>query len=296
MGNEPNRSALLYLFLCSSLTIQGPYSIVGGGGALAQVPLSVISPETYASVAASIESQEAASSLPLGTDPTVIAGYHAQLDLMAAGARSDNTAWMQMGLGGNPFGSLDQWAFNIHPLSRGTVNLDPANPSGEPLVDYRMLSNPIDLQVAISLLKGLRTYYASQGSMTQLSPLETKPGANVTSDADLGAFLEATLNPSQYHPVGTCPKMPLELGGVVDEDLRVYGIRGLRIVDASVMPLTVGATTQATVYAIAEKVSVLERAIAPMEVKVLTCDIGSRSDQSRSAIRVDVKPRSTWPT
>lgn len=93
--------------------------------------------------------------------------------------------------------------------------------------------------------------------MASLTPVETKPGLNVTSDKDIGDYLKTVLNPSEYHPVGTCPKMPLELGGVVDEELKVHGVRGLSIIDASIMPLTVGATTQSTVYAIAEKVSFL---------------------------------------
>lgn len=91
--------------------------------------------------------------------------------------------------------------------------------------------------------------------MARLTPVETKPGANVTSDKDIGDYLKTVMNPSEYHPVGTCPKMPVELGGVVDEELRVHGVHGLSIIDASIMPLTVGATTQSTVYAIAEKVS-----------------------------------------
>lgn len=234
----------------------GPFSVVGGGGSLAQISLPVMAPDVYASIAEDIGNQDPASFLPDGADPTIVAGYKAQLALLSKAAGSNNTAWLQMGLGGNPFGSQDQWGFNIHPLSRGTVNLDPINPNGEPLVDYRMLSNPVDLRVAIALFRGLRIYWASDGEMKKLSPVETKPGLNVTSDADIGSYLTSTLNPSEYHPVGTCPKMPLELGGVVDENLRVHGIHGLRIVDASIMPLTVGATTQATVYAIAEKVRI----------------------------------------
>lgn len=212
----------------------------------------------YASIAEEIESQDPASSLPENTHPTVIAGYSAQLNLLAKAARSNNTAWLQFGLGGNPFAAADQWVFNIHPLSRGTIYLDPSNPNGEPLVDYRMLSNPIDLKVAIGLLRGMRRYFASEGEMRKLGPVETKPGAEVTEEEDIGRFLRETMNPSEYHPVGSCPMMPLELGGVVDGESRVHGVRGLRVVDASVMPLTVGATTQATVYAIAEKVSVLK--------------------------------------
>jgi choline dehydrogenase-like flavoprotein len=234
----------------------------------------------YTSISTAMETQDPASSLPAGTDPTVVAGYEAQLKLMATAARSNNTAWMQMGLGGNPFGITDQWGFNIHPLSRGTVFLDPSNPSAEPLVDYRMLSNPIDLDVAIGLFKGLRVYFTSQGAMASLTPVETKPGLNVTSDKDIGDYLKTVLNPSEYHPVGTCPKMPLELGGVVDEELRVHGVRGLSIIDASIMPLTVGATTQSTVYAIAEKVSFF---VCLLGIKcVANVRIGCGLDKSKS--------------
>ncbi|KAK0109901.1 hypothetical protein ONS95_002572 [Cadophora gregata] len=266
----PNRASLLNNKTFASWALElweanrtGPYSISqGGGAALAQVGLPVIAPTTYSSIASEIESLDPASILSLGTHPTIVAGYRAQLKLMAAAARSKNTAWLQMGLGGNPFGVADQWVFNIHPLSRGTVHLDPSDPNGEPLVDYRMLSNPVDLRVAVALFKGIRAYYGSQGAMKRLTPVETKPGANVTSDADIEEFLKKTLDPSQYHPVGTCPKMPLELGGVVDEELRVYGVEGLSVVDASIMPLIVGATMQSTVYAVAEKAADLIKARA----------------------------------
>ncbi|KAG4437134.1 hypothetical protein IFR05_007396 [Cadophora sp. M221] len=266
----PNRASLLnnQTFAAWALELweanrTGPYSIAqGGGAALAQVGLPVIAPDVYSSIASDISILDPASVLPPGTDATIIAGYGAQLKLMAAAARSKNTAWLQMGLGGNPFGIPDQWVFNIHPLSRGTVHLNPSDPNGEPLVDYRMLSNPVDIRVAIALFKGTRAYFSSQGAMKTLTPVETKPGLNVTSNADIEDYLRRTLDPSQYHPVGTCPKMPLKLGGVVDEELKVYGVEGLSVVDASIMPLIVGATTQSTVYAVAEKAADLIKARA----------------------------------
>jgi choline dehydrogenase len=62
------------------------------------------------------------------------------------------------------------------------------------------------------------------------------------------------ITPTEYHPSGTCAMLPRELGGVVDETLKVYDVGGLRIVDASVIPTLPGANTCQTVYAIAEKV------------------------------------------
>jgi choline dehydrogenase len=58
--------------------------------------------------------------------------------------------------------------------------------------------------------------------------VELSPGANVTSDEDLTAWISGALGPSAFHPVGTCAKMRLELGGVVDKELRVHGIEKLK--------------------------------------------------------------------
>ena len=90
--------------------------------------------------------------------------------------------------------------------------------------------------------------------LRQTRCLEHEWGTHITTDSDLAKYIRDTITPTQYHPVGTCAKMPLELGGVVDEEMMVYGIRQLSIVDASVIPWIVGATLQGTMYAITEKV------------------------------------------
>jgi choline dehydrogenase-like flavoprotein len=77
--------------------------------------------------------------------------------------------------------------------------------------------------------------------LRQTRCLEHEWGTNITTDSDLAKYMRDTVTPTQHHLVGTCAKMPLELGGVVDEDLMVYGIRRLSIVDASVIPWIVGA-------------------------------------------------------
>jgi len=91
-------------------------------------------------------------------------------------------------------------------------------------------------------------------SLAEFSPRELRPGDNITSDSDIHAALSTTLIPSTFHPVGTAAMLPLELGGVVNQKLLVYGVKKLSVIDASVMPDLPGAYTQQTVYAIAEKV------------------------------------------
>ncbi len=143
----------------------------------------------------------------------------------------------------------------LHPLSRGTVTINPKNPYfSQPSVDYRALSNPADSDVLVEFTYFTRQYFLNT-SLRNYGPVEVWPGANVTTPADLVAAIRSSLNPSVFHPIGTAAMMPRELGGVVDEDLLVYGVTGLSVVDASVMPDLPGAYTQQTVYAVAEKVS-----------------------------------------
>ena len=111
----------------------------------------------------------------------------------------------------------------MHPLSRGSVNINISDPMGQPIVDYRALTNPIDIQIEVLLLKAVRNYFAQQGEIQKLGPVEVRPGLNITTDTDLEKFVRNTVVPTQYRPVGTCAKMPLEMGGVVGEDLLVHG-------------------------------------------------------------------------
>lgn len=86
-------------------------------------------------------------------------------------------------------------------------------------------------------------------------PFEILPGANVTSDKGLTEAVRTYSTPTIGHALGTCAMMPRALGGVVDPELRVYGVGGLSVVDASIMPMSPATHTDATVYAVAEKVS-----------------------------------------
>ena len=176
------------------------------------------------------------------------------MEALAQGLRSVNTAIYGLPIYSTPVPASS--TVLLHPLSRGTVNLDltAASPEdAEPRVDYRTLSNPVDEAVLVEFVRFARRYFR-ETSLARYGPVEVGPGADVTSDAGLVAFVRTVLAPTQHHPVGTAAMLPRRLGGVVDDRLRVYGVAGLRVVDASIMPTLPGANTCQTVYAVAEKV------------------------------------------
>ena len=91
--------------------------------------------------------------------------------------------------------------------------------------------------------------------MKQYGALETGPGLAVQGDEELLDYIKESITLSFLHPCCTAAMLPLELGGVVGPDLSVHGLKGLRVVDISVLPLLVSSHTSTTAYALGEKVS-----------------------------------------
>jgi choline dehydrogenase len=184
---------------------------------------------------------------------------------LATAIRSNNTAFYSLDISGSA--SPGGVSVLLHPLSRGTVNINVTSPNDtEPIVDYRALTNPIDVEILVEFIRFTREYHFNT-TLSAYGPQEMAPGQNVVGDEELAEYVRQRLTPTEYHPSGTCAMMPKELGGVVDENLMVYGVKGLRVVDASVFPTLPGANTCQTVYAIAEKVRyiVCERpTVSPM--------------------------------
>ena len=140
----------------------------------------------------------------------------------------------------------------LRPRSRGTVRLASADPAAAPLLDPNYWSDPLDKDRA---LKGLRLARAimSQPALKRFVQAELLPGTNVTTDAAL--FDYACMNAkTDHHPVGTCRiGPPHDPESVVTPDLRLIGIEGLRVVDASVIPLIPSCNTNAPTIMVAEK-------------------------------------------
>ncbi len=143
-------------------------------------------------------------------------------------------------------------ACHLRPAARGTLRLASADPAVAPRIHNRFLEAAEDLAALRTGIRMLREI-AAQPALAEFIGPEVTPGAEVTTDNDIDAFVRETVG-TIYHPVGTC-RMGTDPDSVVDERLRVRGVQGLRVADASVMPTVVGGNTNACVMMIAEKAS-----------------------------------------
>ena len=150
----------------------------------------------------------------------------------------------------HPFPAFTASACNLRPESRGSVHLKSGIPGDKPSIRPNYLSAPADRRVAVEAIQ-LTRRIVQQPAMAQFSPEEFKPGPSIESDEDI-ARAASDIATTIFHPVGTA-RMGSDETAVVDDRLRVHGIEGLRVVDASVMPTITSGNTNASVIMIAEK-------------------------------------------
>ena len=140
----------------------------------------------------------------------------------------------------------------LRPQSRGTVRLRSADPFAKPLIDNNYLAEPDDLRREISGLRYAREIL-KQRPLSGLIKAELLPGPAVTDDAGLAAHCRRTVK-TNWHPVGTCRMgRDGDPDAVVDSQLRLRGVEGLRVIDASVMPLIPSGNTNAPTMAVASR-------------------------------------------
>jgi choline dehydrogenase-like flavoprotein len=139
----------------------------------------------------------------------------------------------------------------LRPKSRGSIRLKSPDPNAKPAIQANYLSDPdgYDLRMLIEGVKLSRQIFAA-APFDPYRGDEIFPGNSVQSDADITAFIRRKAE-TVYHPVGTC-RMGTDADAVVDSELRVRGVGGLRVVDASVMPSLPGGNTNAPTIMIAE--------------------------------------------
>jgi choline dehydrogenase-like flavoprotein len=138
----------------------------------------------------------------------------------------------------------------LRPLSRGSIRLASKDPMALPLVDPDFLGNRDDMDRMIRGFKLMRNILA-QPALAQFGGRELSVSAGAQTDQQIEQFIR-DYSDSIYHPVGSCRMGNTDLD-VVDAQLRVHGLQGLRVVDASIMPRVVSGNTNAPVMMIAEK-------------------------------------------
>jgi choline dehydrogenase len=170
---------------------------------------------------------------------------------------SANIEWHVQPLSLDKFGSplhafdaITPSVCNLQPTSRGYVRIKSADPAAHPAIALSYLSTDEDVQVAVAGLKFTRRIMAAK-ALARFAPEEWLPSPLLTNDAEL-ARAARDLGTTIFHPVGTC-RMGVDSQAVVDDRLRVRGIAGLRVIDASVMPRITSGNTNAPTVMIAEQ-------------------------------------------
>jgi choline dehydrogenase len=156
----------------------------------------------------------------------------------------------RMGL--DPYPGFSIGTYVLRPESKGSVHIRTPQAVDPPRIHANYLADDYDVQTLIAALRMIRRI-ASQPALAQHIVRETRPGPGAQSDDELLDHIRRT-GQTSYHPIGTC-RMGKDSQAVVDHELRVHGIDGLRVCDASVMPTMVASNTHAPSIMIGEKAS-----------------------------------------
>lgn len=150
----------------------------------------------------------------------------------------------------HPFPAITPSVCNLRPTSRGQVRIKAADAKAHPAIQLNYLSTEEDRRVAVDSIRFTRRIMRAK-ALEKFQPEEFKPGPGIETEDQLRQAA-GDLGTTIFHPVGTC-KMGHDALAVVDDRLRVHGVRGLRVIDASVMPRITSGNTNAPTTMIAEK-------------------------------------------
>jgi choline dehydrogenase len=138
----------------------------------------------------------------------------------------------------------------MRPESKGHIHIVSADPRKPPAINFNFLSSPVDAELTVRAVR-IACAVMTAPALAPLQITEIAPGANRTTDDEILDWVKAAAE-TTYHPVGTC-RMGSDATAVVDARLRVHGIEGLRVADASIMPTLTSGNTNAPSIMIGEK-------------------------------------------
>ncbi|CAK1367884.1 unnamed protein product [Cercospora beticola] len=234
---------------------QGAYTLPATGGCdVAFLPLQNVTQQHEAIIEAA-KKVDMAQCVPRGASESVLRGYKAQQDILLKYYGSPRTAVQESAHNGG-----SGLAFvHLKPRSRGSILINSTDPEDDPVIDFGTFMHPSDLDIMVAIYRKNMEFIRS-GTMQEIGTTIPDVEADAGSDEQIVELLRNKTQSSWQHPVGTIAMMPREAGGVVDSELKVYGVEGLRVIDASIMPLIPAAHTSSTAYAVAEKAADLIKA------------------------------------
>ncbi|KAJ6144647.1 hypothetical protein N7470_008542 [Penicillium chermesinum] len=191
-------------------------------------------------------------------DDGVIAGYKAICNLTASTIFNSPTGQVELlFMNSDASGDIGITAALQHPYSHGRVYINSSDPMDYPVIDPNYLANPADFDILREGIKMARLLGGTAPLSNNLTK-ETTPGSDTQSDEDWNDFLSG-FGGTEFHPSSTCAMLPREQGGVVDANLRVYGLANVRVADASVPPIALSTHLMASTYGLAELASSIIR-------------------------------------
>ena len=150
--------------------------------------------------------------------------------------------------------------YQLRPESLGSIHIRSANPNVQPAIKFNFLGDTIDQRCMADGFKIIRKI-GMQPALDSLRGEEYTPGPNVETDDDIINYIRKT-SQTAYHPIGTCRMGPVGPSTVVDDRLRVHGIEGLRVADASIFPTMPSGNTNAPSIMVGEKAATLIKQMA----------------------------------
>ncbi|CAE6496195.1 unnamed protein product [Rhizoctonia solani] len=225
-------------------------------------------------VSSGLSSSLSSLSTSQSLDSTVLKGitqqFNAQLDMLKNSVGQLEIIMTML----SGAGSAGIQVAQQHAWSRGALMINSSSAFDYPSINPNYLLNSWDVDIMTAGIKYARTIAATAPMSSYLKTESTATSAS-TTDTAIATYIANSIA-TEYHPIGTCSMLPLDMGGVVDTTLRVYGTANVRVIDVSVMPIHVTAHTMAPAYAIAEYgADIVKMAYWPVPASTTTTGTGS---------------------
>ncbi|CAG8247947.1 unnamed protein product [Penicillium salamii] len=190
------------------------------------------------------------------TDDGVIAGYKAIYNTTASKIFTSPMGQIELlFMNSDANGDVGISAALQHPFSHGRIYINSSDPMDYPVIDPNYFANPSDIQILLEGIKMARKIGETKPISNNFTE-EITPGSSVQTDEDWTQWLREQAS-TEFHPSSSCAMLPQDQGGVVDANLRVYGLANVRVADASIVPIALSSHLMASTYGVAEQASTI---------------------------------------